>query len=146
MIMPDNLRIVGVTGTRNGMTGAQRRRALELIHGIHQWSTTTPELHHGDCVGADAELNVMARSLWYRTVSHPPTADAYRAHSESDETWEPKHYLVRNDDIVTASLIVLAFPKEMSEQRYGGTWWTVRQARKLGKRLVIVWPDGTETS
>lgn len=144
--MPDNLRLVGVTGTREGLTPAQARRATQLLSGIREWSTTIPELHHGDCVGADSELHDIAKQLGYRIVSHPPTVGRYRAHCDADETWPPKAYLVRNVDIVDYTRILLAFPKEQEESRFGGTWHTIRQARRVGKRLVIVWPDGTETS
>lgn len=143
--MPDNLRLVGVTGTRQGLTPAQAERGTKLLSGILQWTASTPEIHHGDCQGADAEMHDIAKALGYRTVSHPPTIGRYRAYRVADETWPPRAYLVRNDDIVNCTNILLAFPKESEESRFGGTWHTVRYARKLGKRVVIVWPDGTES-
>jgi hypothetical protein len=144
--MPDNIHRVGVTGTRNGLTGPQYQVACELLSYITRSSEICPELHFGDCVGADSELYGLAHSMSYWTVAHPPTVGRYRAYREADGIRAPKPYLVRNRAIVDETDILLAFPKEASESRFGGTWHTVRYARKVGRRLVIVLPDGTETT
>lgn len=135
---------IGVTGTRERLTDAQIRRGTDLLADTWEGSTERLELHHGDCVGADATLHIIASAIGYRTVAHPPIHAWYRAHCDADTSWEPKTYLARNADIVTSTDALLAFPKEMTEAKRGGTWWTVRYARKVGRRLVIVWPDGTE--
>jgi hypothetical protein len=31
----------------------------------------------------------------------------------------------------------------MEEQDRGGTWRTIQMARKAGRELVVVWPDGS---
>lgn len=143
--MPDNLRRVGVTGTRQGATDAQITRARTLLAAISIWSTHRPDLHFGDCVGVDAEIYEIATMLGYWTVAHPPSVGRYRARKPADEVRSPKDYLVRNDEIVEETDILLAFPKEHAESKFGGTWHTVRYARQRGRHLVIVWPDGTET-
>jgi predicted Rossmann fold nucleotide-binding protein DprA/Smf involved in DNA uptake len=55
----------------------------------------------------------------------------------------PKAPLDRNRDIVDAAAVLIAAPKEMTETLRSGTWATVRYARKQGKQVWIVWPDGT---
>jgi hypothetical protein len=40
--------------------------------------------------------------------------------------------------------VVIACPFERTEQQRSGTWATVRMARKAGKPLVIVYPQGDE--
>lgn len=57
---------------------------------------------------------------------------------------EPKPYLVRNKDIVNASEGMLAAPRGPEELR-SGTWSTIRYARKCRKKVLIMWPDGSET-
>jgi hypothetical protein len=143
--MPDNPHRVGVTGTREGLTSYQYYAACKLLSAISRMSEICPELHFGDCVGADSEVYGLAHSMRYWTVAHPPEVSRYRARRPADQVLLPKPYLDRNRDIVDDTDILLAFPKEARESRFGGTWYTVRYARKVGRRLVIVWPDGAET-
>lgn len=99
--------------------------------------------HIGDCLGADAEFYFMAKILAWRTVGHVPNTGTHRAFLDYDETRAPLPYLERNLAIVNASDLVLATPYEMTEQQRGGTWATIRMARRAAKPLVIVLPDGT---
>jgi len=39
--------------------------------------------------------------------------------------------------------LMLAAPRDMTEQEHGGTWKTIGMARKAKKPLVIVFPDGS---
>lgn len=57
---------IGFTGTRQGMTPAQR---LKATHWLAKLSAT--EFHHGDCMGADAEAHAIALSL--KILHHYPT-------------------------------------------------------------------------
>jgi hypothetical protein len=41
--------------------------------------------------------------------------------------------------------VLIACPCDADEQNHGGTWYTVSYARKKGKRIIIVWPNGTLT-
>lgn len=103
-------------------------------------------LHHGDCVGADADMHglVMANRPHARFHVHPPNVDKYRAWCRFDEQEESKQYLVRNHDIVDASDLIIATPAEMYEVKRGsGTWATIRYARSKQKSLIVVWPDGS---
>jgi len=49
----------------------------------------------------------------------------------------------RNKAIVAEAHVMLAAPRDMTEQQYGGTWKTIGMTRKAKKPLVIVFPDGT---
>ena len=63
--------------------------------------------------------------------------------AKADEVKPPLPPLTRNRHIVDTSDGIIAAPAEAEEQRRGGTWSTVRFARKRGKLLAIVLPDGT---
>jgi hypothetical protein len=128
----------GFTGTSSGMTMAQKYALKNFLAGA------SGEFHHGDCVGADAEAHGIAIECGYCPFVHPPTNYAKRAWMEV-----PRHcmrperpYLERNRDIVRETIALIAAPAEFEEQPRGGTWYTVRYARKLGKTVVLILPDG----
>lgn len=127
----------GMTGSRNGMTKAQKVEFRKLLAQLEVGT-----LHHGDCVGADEQAAAIAQELGILTIAHPPTNEKLRAFHESDIVLESKPHLVRNRDIVDSSSTVFAFPKEMKEVLRSGTWSTVRYARGSGKAIVI-YKDGT---
>lgn len=129
--------IVGVTGTRDGLSRKQRTTAYALLLDLQ------PDvLHHGDCKGVDEEMCEMATALQIRTISHPPEVERFRAHCPSDITWRPRAYLARNHDIVICIDHLLAFPNGTESQR-SGTMTTVRYAEKAMKRVTVVRPDGS---
>jgi hypothetical protein len=99
-------------------------------------------LHHGDCIGADHHAHGIAREAWLSVAIHPPANPDKRAWCIGDHTWMPKPYLDRNHDIVDATVGLIAAPGEFKEQFRSGTWATVRYARKVGKPVVLVLPDG----
>ncbi len=74
---------------------------------------------------------------------HPPSNDRVRAWKGSPDIRAPKRYLTRNKDIVRETDILIAAPAEIEEQIRSGTWSTVRYARKLGKPVFVILPDGT---
>lgn len=130
--------IVGVTGSRIGLTMQQSEKARGLLV-----MANADELHHGDCVGADEELARFAANLGVRTVAHPPTNIRHRAYHESSRVLPPKDYRRRNIDIVNACDVLWAFPSgEEGDQPRSGTWMTVRIARQSRKPIIIVTPDG----
>lgn len=137
---------IGFTGTREGLTDAQWHALYDAIG----WGADAVTFHHGDCVGADGAFDVMARGRGDRIV-HPPEDDRLRYGATGGgrhelELREPKPYLDRNRDIVDESDLLIACPKETTEQVKGGTWYTVRYARSVGKPITIIWPDGTTTN
>lgn len=126
---------VGFTGTSKGMS-AQQKLQLRLV--LSSWaSTDRVELHHGDCVGADAEANLVGQELGCRVVVHPPADAKKRAWCDGDEVWVPRAYLVRNHDIVDATEVLVAAPLGPERLR-SGTWATVRYARKEGKEVILL--------
>jgi hypothetical protein len=130
---------IGFTGTRYSMTINQRvvlRQDLLPSYG-------PGELHHGDCVGADAQAHQIACAALFRIISHPPTNPVKRAFCKADEEREPRPYLERNYVIVRDTELLIACPGELTEQLRSGTWSTVRYARRLGRPVVLVFPDGT---
>lgn len=134
--------IVGFTGTQLGMTGQQleafRLKLIELA---------CTEFHHGDCIGADAQAWEIARSLELRTICHPPKREIKRANTyPNDETRAPHDYLVRNRHIVEESDFLVACPAQMTEQLRSGTWATIREARRQGKVVYVILPNGTEVT
>tara|TARA_Y100000034_G_scaffold137014_1_gene218432 strand:- start:3830 stop:4225 length:396 start_codon:yes stop_codon:yes gene_type:complete len=125
----------GFTGTRKGLSERQRNVLALLLRDC--------TFHHGDCEGADTEAHGIARENGCSVHLHPPINDSARAFCEADVSEEPKEYLVRNHDIVDFSDVLIACPRQKKEQLRSGTWATIRYARKAGKSLMIVFPDGT---
>ncbi len=130
---------IGFTGTRRGMTEAQKLSFLDLLRilGVQR-------LHHGDCVGADDEAATMADNRKITVVSHPPVDTSHQAHNEfSVEVRGPKTHFARNRDIVDETDGLIATPCDSTRQNRGGTWYTVSYAEKRDKPFWIIWPDGT---
>lgn len=137
--------VLGVTGTRDGLT-------VEQFQAMTAWMRSHPftGIHHGCCIGADAEAFEAASSIrpGAQTVAHPPTSR--RLVSENTEAFSdvrcaPLPYLERNRAIVDACDTLLVLPRGDCEEQRSGTWSTCRYARKVGKPVVICWPDGTVT-
>lgn len=132
--------ILGFTGTQQGMTERQRRTLKYFFSELQ-----LTELHHGDCIGADAQAHADGATLGAHIVIHPPLEDAKRAFcGRGMPTVLPaKPYLKRNHDIIDATEGLIAAPSRNTELLRSGTWATVRYARKLGRRIWIIKPDGT---
>ena len=140
---------LGFTGTQNGMTPKQLQAATAIIVKINL-ETPITRANFGDCIGADEQfwnlINAADKDSNPRKicrVGHIPDNDSKRAFCQYDETRDPKPYLVRNRAIVDESNVIIAAPKEIQEELRSGTWATVRYAEKQGKRVIIVYPDGT---
>lgn len=132
--------IGGFTGTQRGMTDAQKR-ALEdqlVQRGIGK-------LRHGDCKGGDEEADAIAKNLFVRPLLHPPADPTKRAFCVTPPASiaETKPYRERNQDIVNGCTILFAAPRLDREELRSGTWMTIRYAGRVGRRTVIIWPDGT---
>lgn len=85
--------IIGFTGTRKGMQPDQLRQLRQIVQ-------PGDELHHGDCVGADAQAHDVARAKGCRIVIHPSTLERWRAHRAGDDVLPIKSPLDRNRRIV----------------------------------------------
>lgn len=137
LISPDDK--VGFTGTREGLTTEQEVTVTNLL------VVKAKELHHGDCVGADAEAHAIALQQGIAITIHPPDKPGARSFcfgTNFDKYLPEKPFLDRNHDIVDATDVLIACPKQAEEISRSGTWATVRYARKKGKQIIIVYPSG----
>jgi len=131
--------IVSFTGTRHGMTGVQ---LLSLTDTLLEVGAS--ELHHGDCVGADAEADEVCQRMGIRRVVHPPRVFRYRRFTVAGPlctVLEPAPYLERNRAIVDAGAMLIAAPQTCEEQQRSGTWATIRYARRLRRLVVLLAPS-----
>lgn len=143
-------RKAGFTGTREGLTSLQRDNLARFL------TATEPNcVHHGDCIGADAEMHTLAQGFGVPIVIHPPTSEKYRAFCGANGSmvvsWHHKKpYLERNRNIVDETMYLIACPKENHPPgqgptwfRAGGTWYTVDYALKqLIRPVYLFYPDG----
>lgn len=143
--------ILGMTGTRHGITPFQRL----WLHA--QLAENVSELHHGACVGADHEAHRAAIQHEVQVIAHPP-ADKKLAMTMAQllsprggvTVLSDKPYHARNRDIVDACDRLLALP-EGPQRPHSGTWYTISYAsgdadQHLSTRIVpvtICYPDGT---
>lgn len=111
--------IIGFTGTRKGMSEAQKDQ-LSLMLAV--FVSHANEFHHGDAVGADREAVALAQQYGFACVAHAAGTDP----------------LKRNREIVAASSVLIAAPETDREQQRSGTWATVRYMRKAGKPVVML--------
>jgi len=130
--------IVGFTGTREGMTEAQKATVLKILR--HYGAV---EAHHGDCVGADADFDKLARQVDAVVIVHPPEDSRLRAYCETAVVYPERPYLDRNRDIADLCELLIATPKESSHKHKGGTWYTINYARSQNRGVIIVWPSGS---
>lgn len=138
--------VLGFTGTQRGMTEDQFIALQEeVVKATRVGGYIT--LHHGDCIGADAQMHCIAHAMEFSIVVHPPLNPAKRAYADSGiyrgvtVRLPPKEYLERNHDIVDACDVLLAAPSGPEATR-SGTWATIRYARRTGTPVVIIYPDG----
>lgn len=129
---------IGFTGTRHGMSNAQRAGVASIL----VYCDECDEFYFGDCTGADEEAFRLATFAGLRTIAHPPRNESLRAFCPADEIRVAKEYLARNEDIVRSCEVLIATPREKSEELHSGTWATVRAARRSRKRIWIIFPDG----
>ena len=132
---------IGITGTRKGCTPQQLATAQDFLAG---YEAEDSQLHHGDCLGVDAELHELALELGLKVFVHPPADDSRRAFCEGFHVRaKPAPYLDRNRSIVLHTELLLAFPDSRTERMESGTWSTVRFARKTRQpAIAIIYPDG----
>ena len=77
------VKIVGFTGTQAGMSENQKMlwQRFLLEHGVE-------EVHHGDCIGADAEADAIAADLGIRRAAHPCMIPGKRAYCKAEIIFE----------------------------------------------------------
>ena len=135
---------VGFSGTRHGMSHAQKRGVISVLAEIGP----ATQYHAGCCVGADEEFTVIVSvySHDYAIVGHPSALKQLTSKVCADFcnlVFPAKPPLERNRDIVEATDVLVAAPETAEEQLRSGTWATIRYARKLGRPVYLVMPDGS---
>ena len=132
---------LGFTGTKEGMNNKQKKEFTDYLFSHPEIN----ELHHGDCVGADADAHNIAISLGIRVIIHPPTDSKHRAGCPGHEIRKEKTYLVRNHDIVDETDALFAAPYTDQEIVRSGTWATVRYGKKRQfYPITISYPQGVK--
>lgn len=129
--------VLGFTGSRWGLSAPQ----LVTLAGVmtEGWDA----VHHGDCVGADAQCHAMAKACGLWVVVHPPTDQRLRAFCAGDETRAVAPYHVRDQAIVDAADVLVACPREGVPVPRSGTWLTIRLGRNARIPVRVVFPDGS---
>lgn len=130
---------VGFTGTREGLTDTQKQILRNTIEELLMEGYD--EAHHGDCVGADCEFHDMVIQQMI-VVIHPPDDTRMEAYCHGNEHRAPKPYLERNHDIVDETDLLIVCPKGELEEIRSGTWATARYARRIGKPVIVIFPNG----
>jgi predicted Rossmann fold nucleotide-binding protein DprA/Smf involved in DNA uptake len=142
---------IAFTGTREGMSYHQKHAFAKWLDDRAFMRSDNVQFHHGCCVGADTHavtaVAEQLKGIAVYIVGHPPDRDAWISEPAcklSDELRSPRPYLERNRVIVDACEVLVACPKGPEELR-SGTWSTVRYARRQGKKIVVIWPNGEVT-
>ena len=136
---------IGFTGTRYGMTDVQKNAFRTFLYYLkHHYKELT--LHHGDCIGADADAHEIAQEVGCKIHIHPGHSAKNQTDLSNgancqgaDKIHKSKTHFARNRDIVDASSEIIAAPKDNIEK--GGTWYTINYAKKNYKSTVILHDD-----
>lgn len=147
---------LGFTGTHHGMDDFQKESvALLFTQLLREYDEI--ELHHGDCIGADAQAATILNDLRHsqtrcrvRIIAHPgfppnhPKETKFRAFTDfNDEVRELKPFIGRDHDIVDETEEMVATPVTEDEEVRSGTWTSVRYARKQDRKVTVLNPKKT---
>jgi hypothetical protein len=133
------------TGTQAGMNITQ----LELLEHLLAKRMDWTEHGNGLCIGADSQMlvtvlnirgDIRIRGFPCNIISKQSRHLYPRCHSLAPV----KPPLIRNTDMVVWAEggVLVAAPRELTEQLYSGTWSTIRRARKVQLPIIYLWPDG----
>ncbi len=132
---------LGFSGTRQGMSPQQKDTFFQLVNALE-----VDKFHHGCCIGSDQDAHLIVRGLpmSVEVVGHPPINESLMAQVRCDYRRPPGSYLKRDADIVRETNELIATPRTCHEIKRGsGTWYTIREAKRQGKRVTIIFPDGS---
>lgn len=130
-------RVYAFSGTRDGMTDRQLEALFSILS---EW---TGKLLYGNCVGADAQAHDMAQELGYEIEIFPGPSEAMSARRTASVMHPPSPFLKRNMEMVSRCCVLIAAPRTSAEVMRSGTWSSIRYARKLGRKTIILSPDGS---
>lgn len=118
-------------------------QALGCLTHVERFST-------GGAFGVDSVAARLAAQLHPRALHelYYPYGEWWNEDLLSDRYWWTKvavhgGYMVRNDALVAACDVLLAFPKTSEEEQRSGTWATIRRARKAEKPVWMYPLDGS---
>lgn len=142
--------VIAATGTREAVSDAQRAWVYSTFEdGVA--NDTIRRVHHGACTGADEFIHEVALESGVYIDVWPPVVTKYLAGAcilahPLVTVHHPMPYLNRDREVVrggTAGLIAL--PRQDSQpsrESWGGTWYTVDFAERIGRSVVICYPNG----
>jgi hypothetical protein len=141
--------IIGTTGTREGLTN-QQLAWLATTFETGKQDGTIAQVHHGACIGADAAVHAQALELEIPIHVWPPINQKYAAVGcfvphPLVTVHRAMQYLDRDRQIVSAAYGLVALPKHNEQPErmlWGGTWYTVDFAERMGKPVIICYPNG----
>ena len=131
---------IGFTGTRKGMSIMQLKGIFTILAEIDSME----EIHHGGCVGSDSTFHLsIPHKFVQNIIVHPGDEKQFKRFNKIGKwkTLQPKPYLQRNKDIVDNCELLIACPKGKEVVR-SGTWATIRYARKIKRKILIIARDG----
>lgn len=144
--------ILAFTGTRQGMTTAQRAALPSVLAALPE------RVLHGGADGADTQFHdwICKQPIPCGVVIHVYPAGSFSFHhwngfiktstffTGRDMIVHPyDDPLARNRLMAQRCDALLATPATAEEENRSGTWATIRYARKAGKLITIIEPDGT---
>ena len=134
---------IGFIGTRMGMTAAQLKRVNEAVDRLDMCKALI-----GDRVGADVQFASLAYARLPATAvdCFPIASDPHRAELVRDGTTvrEPSGEFEAYRQIISEADTLIIAPREMVEQQPRGTWYSAVEAGRVGKRTIVVLPDGND--
>lgn len=129
-----------ITATRNGMSMFQLETLKKIL------AEEKPDvLHHGDCVGGDAQADAAAQELGIERSAHPGNIDSLRAFCKAETVEEPTKMLYRNRfmvDLLRGDNDFLIACPQRDYDHGGGTWYTYNYGRRCGVRTILILPTG----
>ncbi len=147
---------IGFTGTRKGLTEAQLTALRQILLSGLREPLGSPQIlieaRHGDAVGGDEQFHGLCIELKMpEIVIHPPSDPKYRSfcHEHSPGEGDTKitvlpegPYLDRDHAMVDSVEFLLACPLTVEERLRSGTWATLRYARRINRRRLLITPKG----
>lgn len=141
MTAPIRAASVGFTGTSRALTVEECAYVRAVVAGIDADRYVT-----GGALGVDTVVHLVAAGLrpsaehlvlvpdapWSEDTAERATVERVPGGKTAGES-----YMLRNDAIVAAADLLVAFPETAAGSLRSGTWATVRRARRAGVPVLI---------
>lgn len=130
----------GFVGSVAGMTSAQLARVRAIFCDSN---TRCDELHHTDSLGADAEAHDIADELGAMIIAHPSTDSTRRSLCMADVEMRPTSIVdARKRVIESCDVLVVASGNEQAVAN-AGPWMAANLAKRMGRDVIVIMPDGS---